>query len=168
MPAFHQLLMVANGTGQGTVGTVFLQNATSSITTTSYGLGFAYSFAGFQIVSTGTIFSLTDGIGDITFPRETFSYPWITNGSPSLYSMRATALQVNGAFVESAAFNVWLPMTSSYTWSMNTAQNFTQGSSGVSSRIRIELALNTNLNNILATAEIRIIANAITQAGDIP
>jgi hypothetical protein len=125
------------------------------------GFDFAEAVATYALSDAGNAyFTIT---GD-TFLQENYAGEWLVSGNGALVSAKATVLSqsLGSGSILYGVYNTFQPLTSLRQWSLSStaAQADSQDSALVT--IRIDLALTSDTNTILDTAEIQLETRAET------
>jgi hypothetical protein len=127
----------------------------------SGGFDYAQATATYGLSNLGNAFFIASGDG---YVQENIAGEWLVSGNGALISVKATILSqsISAGSSLSGTFNTFLPMTSERTWTLSTeaAQADSQNSADVT--FRIDLALTSDTNTILDTAEIQLETRAET------
>jgi hypothetical protein len=128
-----------------------------------------YSVEGFITIDGSDYFSDTLAGSTATVP---VTNEWLQSGTPSLYSARATIISSdtpNGSTqIRYGTFGSWVAITSDLNWGVIAASTDSQRSASMDTIFTLDIALTSNLSNILDTATITLQSAAQTFAGEIP
>jgi hypothetical protein len=128
-----------------------------------------YGVEGFIIIDGNDYF--TSGLAGST-ATVSVTNEWLQSGTPSLYSARATIISSdtpNGSTrIRYGTFGSWVAITSDLSWGVTSASTDSQRSASMDTIFTLDIALTSNLSNILDTATITLQSAAQTFAGEIP
>lgn len=100
-----------------------------------------------------------------------FSGQWLVGGTPSRWSVRATITSggvVSSGRTREGSYGVWLDASTAPAFGISVASSTSQRSVSFFMDFTLELALTSNLSNILATSTISMSTSAVTASGDPP
>jgi hypothetical protein len=150
------------GVFRGTQKVVVAVNITDQyIYSGAGGFDFAEATATYALSNAGNAYFMITGD---TFLTENYAGQWLVSGNGALVSAKATILSqsLGSGSILSGVYNTFQPLTSLRQWMLTSqaAQADSQDSALVT--IRIDLALTSDTNTILDTAEIQLETRAET------
>ncbi len=125
------------------------------------------ALAGLRIQGTSLEGIIND---DVATPGWYFLQTWLSGGSTSDWSIRATLTSSidAGSLIANGAYGTWVAASTNPQWDVAAYSNSTQRTANVERTFTLEAALTSDTSVILASATMIIAASSRTNAGDIP
>ena len=151
---------VFRGTTRAVAASVNIANTGESGTDTNFDN--ANASAGYILYNNGS--AETYNISNTFRFTSPLTGQWLVAGSASDFSVRATITSLTGSGVgyTLGTFNTWLSLSQTREWSVNVAAAGNDVQEFIDLYMTIDIALTSNLSNILDTASIELHAMATT------
>lgn len=117
----------------------------------------AYASARYGLSNLGNAFFQEEGDSGNT-ERQNIAGEWLVSGNGALISVKATLLSHSDTLYSnlSGTFGTFLPMTGEYEWILDSSLGQFQSQDSSDATFRIDLALTSDTNTIIDTAEITL------------
>jgi hypothetical protein len=163
MGSSQQMLFSYGGSG---LGTLTLDDRDVFAQATSFANFEATTSVEIQVLASGIINFITSASGNgFTDQQGDGFYNWISGGSPSLYSVRAIPA---GDTFNGSPLNTWIPATSNPTWFASVITGNVPSSALFISDLTLQLALTSQVSNILESGIISVSLFSETTGRDSP